>query len=149
MSESKPEEVVPLWKQLELLIADKVQPQEPLGVPRSRTRQTNSLNFDVRPLLYQLTGIDLTQIHGIGPSVALELIAECGTDLGRWPTEKHFTSWLTLSPGCKISGGKVLSSHTRKSNNRIAARLRLVATAVGHWARSTGDWPRGSARPKR
>src|SRR5450756_2768510 len=127
---------------LELLIVDKAEPQEPLGAPRTRTKQTNSLNFDVRPLLHQLTGIDLTQIHGIGPSVALELVAECGTDLSRWPTEKHFTSWLTLSPGCKISGGKVLSSHTRKSNNRIAARLRLVATAVGRTDTALGAFYR-------
>jgi transposase len=84
---------------LQLLNVDKVEPEAPLVKPRSRTKQTNSLNFDVRPLLYQLTGMDLTQIHGIGPSVALALIAECGTDLSRWPTEKHFTSWLTLSPG--------------------------------------------------
>jgi transposase len=127
---------------LQLLNADKAKPEEPLGKPRNRTKQTNSLNFDVRPLLYQLTGIDLTQIHGIGPSVGLALIAECGTDLSRWPTEKHFTSWLTLSPGCKISGGKVLSSHTRKSNNRIAARLRLVATAVGRTDTTLGAFYR-------
>lgn len=127
---------------LQLLSADKVKPDTPLGKPRNRTRQTNALNFDVRPLLYQLTGIDLTRIHGIGLSVALALIAECGTDLGRWPTEKHFTSWLTLSPGCKISGGKVLSSHTRKSNNRIAARLRLVATAVGRTETALGAFYR-------
>lgn len=127
---------------LQLLSADKVKPDTPLGKPRNRTRQTNGLNFDVRPLLYQLTGMDLTRIHGIGPSVALALIAECGTDLGRWPTEKHFTSWLTLSPGCKISGGKVLSSHTRKSNNRIAARLRLVATAVGRTETALGAFYR-------
>jgi transposase len=127
---------------LQLLNADKVRPDEPLAKPRCRTKQTNSLNFDVRPLLYQLTGIDLTQIHGIGPSVGLALIAECGTDLSRWPTEKHFTSWLTLSPGCKISGGKVLSSHTRKSNNRIAARLRLVATAVGRTDTALGAFYR-------
>ncbi len=127
---------------LQLLNADKVEPEAALPKPRSRTKQTNSLNFDVRPLLYQLTGMDLTQIHGIGPSVALALIAECGTDLSRWPTEKHFTSWLTLSPGCKISGGKVLSSHTRKSNNRIAARLRLVATAVGRTETALGAFYR-------
>jgi hypothetical protein len=133
---------VQIEQKLQLLIVDKAQPKEPLGAPRSRTKQTNSLNFDVRPLLYQLTGIDLTQIHGIGPSVTLELVAECGTDLGRWPTEKHFTSWLTLSPGCKISGGKVLSSHTRKSNNRIAARLRLVATSVGRTDTALGAFYR-------
>jgi transposase len=133
---------VQIEQTLELLIVDKAQPQEPLRAPRSRTKQTNSLNFDVRPLLHQLTGIDLTQIHGIGPSVALELVAECGTDLSRWPTERHFTSWLTLSPGCKISGGKVLSSHTRKSNNRIAARLRLVATSVGRTDTALGAFYR-------
>ena len=59
-----------------------------------------------------LLGVDLTQIHGLGPSLALKLIAECGTDLKAWPSAKHFTSWLCLAPGNKISGGKVLSSRT-------------------------------------
>jgi transposase len=127
---------------LAALITDKAAPQEPLGKQRSRARQSNSLNFDVRPLLYQLTGVDLTQIHGIGPGLALGLVAECGTDLSRWPTEKHFTSWLTLSPGCKISGGKVLSSHTRKSTNRVAARLRLVAVTVGRTDTALGAFYR-------
>ncbi len=40
-------------------------------------------------------------------------------------------SWLALSPGCKISGGKVLSAHSRKSNNRLTAHLRLAAVTVG------------------
>jgi transposase len=127
---------------LKMLCADKVEPQEPLAKPRTRTKQSNSPSFDARPLLYQLTGTDLTQIHGLGPSVALSLISECGTDLSRWPTEKHFTSWLTLSPGCKISGGKVLSAHTRKSSNRIAARLRLVATSVGRTETALGAFYR-------
>jgi transposase len=75
-----------------------------------------------RPL-YQLTGVDLTQIHGIGPYLALRMVAECGTDLSRRPTAKHFTSWLTLSPGCKVSGGKVVWAHTRKTKNRVSARF--------------------------
>jgi hypothetical protein len=54
---------------------------------RCRTQQNNALAFDVVPLLYQLVGTDLTQIHGLGPYVTLRLIAECGTDLSRWPTE--------------------------------------------------------------
>ena len=76
-------------------------------------------------------GIDLTQIHGIGPYVSLRMIAECGTDLSRWPTAKHFTSWLSLAPGCKISGGKVLSAHTRKTSNRLTSILRMAAVTVG------------------
>ena len=49
----------------------------------------------------------------------------------RWPTVKHFTSWLTLSPGNRISGGKVLSSRTRRSSNRATSLLRLAAVTVG------------------
>lgn len=106
-------------------------PSEPLPAPRHRTRQANALNFDVRTLLYQLVGVDLTQIHGVGPYLALRLVAECGTDLSRWPTAHHFTSWLTLAPGCRISGGKVLSAHTRKTKNRLTAHLRLAAVTLG------------------
>nr|WP_251029687.1 hypothetical protein [Pseudomonas fluorescens] len=49
---------------------EKTLPAEPLPKPRHRTRQPNALNFDVRTLLYQLVGVDLTQIHGIGPYLA-------------------------------------------------------------------------------
>lgn len=106
-------------------------PSEPLPKARHRTRQPSEPHFDVRSAMYQLAGTDLTQIHGIGPFLALRLIAECGTDLSRWPTAKHFTSWLTLSPGCKISGGKVLSAHTRKTSSRVTVDLRLAAVNVG------------------
>jgi len=75
--------------------------------------------------------MDLTQIHGIGPYLALRLVAECGTDFSRWRTAQHFTSWLPLAPGCRISGGKVLSAHTRKTKNRVTALLRLAAVTIG------------------
>lgn len=58
-------------------------------------------------------------------------VAECGTDMTRWPSAKHLTSWLCLAPGNKISGGKLLSSRTRRSGSRAAAALRLAATTVG------------------
>lgn len=51
--------------------------------------------------------------------------------MNRWPDASHFTSWLCLSPGNKISGGKVLSSKTKRSSSRIAAALRLAATTIG------------------
>lgn len=117
-------------------------PQTPLPRPRHRTRQPNALNFDVRARLYELVGTDLTQIHGIGPYLALRLVAECGTDLHRWPSAKHFTSWLTLSPGSKISGGKVLSAHTRKTANRVTAHLRLAAVTVGRTHTALGAFYR-------
>jgi len=124
------------------LTAGKPNPATPLPQPRHRTKQPSDLNFDLRPVLYQLTGLDLTQIHGIGPHLALRLIGECGTDLSKWPSAKHFASWLTLAPGCKISGGKVLSARTRKTTNRLAAHLRLAAVTVGRTSTALGAFYR-------
>lgn len=117
-------------------------PLQPLPKARHRTRQPNDLAFDVRAALYPVVGADLTQIHGIGPSLALKLISECGTDMSRWPSAKHFTSWLGLSPGNKISGGKVLSSRTRHTANRATARLRLAAGTIGRTSTALGAFYR-------
>ena len=127
---------------LQVLNADRPQLETPLPAPRTKTKQANAPKFDVRSMLYQLTGTDLTLIHGIGPSIALSLVAECGTDMSKWPTEKHFASWLCLSPGCKISGGKVLSARTRKSSSRLASQLRLAASNVGRTETALGAFYR-------
>jgi transposase len=96
--------------------------------PRPVRRRANEPAFDIRTSLHQLTGgVDLTQIDGIAPYSALKLVGEIGTDMTRWPTAQHFTSWLTLAPKNKISGGKFLSSRTEPSANRAAAILRMSA----------------------
>jgi hypothetical protein len=98
--------------------------------------------FDVRAALFALLGKDLTQINGLGPYLALKLIAECGDDLSAWPSAKHFTSWLCLAPSNKISGGKVLSARTRRSGSRVAALLRLAAGTVGRTDTALGAFYR-------
>lgn len=103
----------------------------PLPKARIKGKQHNAPAFDVRAALYGVLGTDLTQIHGLGSSLALKLITECGTDLRAWRSAKHFTSWLCLAPGNKISGGKLLSSKTRQSSSRAAALLRLAAVMIG------------------
>ena len=102
----------------------------------------NEPRFDVRAALYTLLGRDLTQIHGLGPYTVLRLIGECGDDMTRWRTSKHFTSWLALAPGNKISGGKLLSSKTRRSSNRGAALLRIAAVNVGRTQTALGAFYR-------
>jgi transposase len=109
---------------------------------RGMRRQPNSPEFDVRAALFALLGKDLTQINGLGPYLALKLIAECGDDLAAWPSAKHFTSWLCLAPSNKISGGKVLSSRTRRSGSRAAALLRLTAVTVGRTDTALGAFYR-------
>jgi transposase len=114
-------------------------PVVPRPKKRKRQRSKNEPAIDVDSALFTLLGgVDLTQIHGLGSYSALRLVSECGTDMSRWPTAKHFTSWLTLSPGNKISGGKVLSSRTRKSTNRAASLLRTLAVSVGKTSTALG-----------
>jgi len=114
-----------------------VPPARRPGRPRG-----NEPRFDVRTPLHQLTGVDLAQIDGIGPYNALRLIAELGTDMTRWPNEKHFTAWLTLAPRNDISGGRLLRSRTQPSANRAATILRLAATNLGRTQTALGAFYR-------
>ena len=121
-------------------------PATPLPAPRvKRTPRTrdNAPRFEIRAPLHHLTGgVDLTQIDGITPYTALTLLSEIGTDMSRWPTEKHFTSWLSLAPKNKISGGRLLSSRTLRSANRAAATLRMTAMSLGRTQTALGAFYR-------
>ncbi len=117
---------------------------EPGPLPAARAaRQRIEPAFDVRAILHHLTGgVDLTQINGIGAYTALKVVAEIGTDMRRWPSAQHFTSWLTLAPRNKISGGKLLSSQTQPSANRAAAAFRLAAASLGRTQTALGAFYR-------
>lgn len=60
------------------------------------------------------------RIDGIEATTALKVISEVAPSLLRFPSVKHFTSWLGLCPGTKISGGKKLSGKSRAGANRAA-----------------------------
>ena len=98
--------------------------------PRKRTRQHNAPSFDLQSCVYRMSGVDLTKIDGIDGYTALKVISEIGRDMTRWPTAKHFASWLGLCPGTKITGGKEYSSRSKPSANRAAAALRLAANSL-------------------
>jgi len=108
--------------------------------PRKGKRRRGEVSFDARAYLHRITGVDLTQIDGIEANTALTVVSEIGVDMNRWPTEKHFGSWLGLAPGSKISGGKRLSSRTKPSANRAAAALRLAAQALSHSQSALGAY---------
>lgn len=127
---------------LKQLQAECSPPATPLPAPRHRTQQPNALAFPAREALHRIVGVDLTQIHGLGPYLALKLVSECGTNLSAWPSAKHFTSWLCLAPSNKISGGRVLSARTRRSGSRAAALLRLAAVTVGRTETALGAFYR-------
>ena len=103
---------------------------EPPAPNGKKPHQGNAPRFDVRTHLYQMTGVDLTRIDGVDAYTALKVISEIGTDMTKWPSAKHFASWLGLSPNNRVTGGKVISSKTKPSANRAAAALRLAANAL-------------------
>lgn len=84
----------------------------------------------LRLQLYTKIGADLTAIDGIGVNAALTMLTEVGADLSRFKSEKNFTSWLGLCPSNRISGGKILSGHTRRVVNRLSDVLRLAASSL-------------------
>ncbi|GCA94036.1 transposase [Microcystis aeruginosa] len=77
-----------------------------------------------------MTGVDFTVIDGLNVLSVQTIISEVGLDPTRFPRVKHFTSWLGLCPGSRITGGKVKSSQTRQVVNRAANAFRIAAQAL-------------------
>lgn len=97
---------------------------------RTTGRKPNDPRFDARKALGLVAGLDLTAIEGIDEATALVLVAELGTDMTKWPSVKHFCSWLGLCPQYRKTGGVVKSSRTRPGSNRAAQALRLAASGL-------------------
>jgi transposase len=127
--EKKIQELLPDLVPTNSIVVDKA----PSKVSEHYTAKKSSFNrspycFDAVAQVKKVCGgIDLTEIPGIDANTLLVIISEIGTDMSKWKNEKHFASWLGLCPGNKISGGKVLSSKTKPSSNRVACALRLAA----------------------
>lgn len=80
-------------------------------------------------LIHIFEGKDATVISGITDYSWMQLLAETGSNLTRWPTEKHFTSWLGLSPGQNDSGKRKRSAKKR-GKTRAGQIFRVVAQGL-------------------
>ena len=116
-------------------------PPQPAATPRKKKRRSDSAE-DVRDTLMHLTGVDIAAVGGIGPGLAQTIVSEIGTDMTKWPTEKHFTSWLGLAPHNDISGGKVLRSRLLPTRNRAGQAFRQAATSVARSPSALGAYYR-------
>jgi len=85
---------------------------------------------ELRRHLLRIAGVDLPAVDGISVPIAQTVLSEIGTDMSRWPTVKHFCSWLGLAPKNDITGGKIIRSRTHKTKNRAGQALRLAASSV-------------------
>jgi transposase len=99
--------------------------------PRKHGRKSNDVRFDAKGLLFQALGVDLTLIEGIEVSTAMVILAEVGVDVSRFPTEKHFASWLRLCPPQNESNKKNRRRSHRKGTSRLTIALRMAARSVG------------------
>jgi len=100
-----------------------------------RKRNSHSKNLpqhpeEIRKHLKRISGVDLSVVDGFGVSLAQTVIMEVGTDMNKFPDDKHFCSWLGLAPKHEISGGKVLKNNTLKTKNRAGQAFRLAANSV-------------------
>ncbi|MEJ6486850.1 IS110 family transposase [Nostoc punctiforme UO1] len=114
--------------------SDKVNLNEsPLPQPKHirHKPQGNEPAFDLRTHLYRISGVDFTAIDGLGILTVQTIISEVGLDPSRFPTVKHFTSWLGLCPSNRITGGKVKSSKTRLVVNPATNAFRMAAQTAG------------------
>jgi len=123
------EQIIGQLAQLPSRVDLKDKPVPPSKPGRSRLMDMVA-GTDLREELYRCVGVDLTAIEGVGVLTAQVVISEIGLDMSRWRSEKHFASWLGLSPDNRISGGKVLTSHTRHVLSPVADALRIAVTSL-------------------
>jgi transposase len=110
--------------------------------PVGGSKKAKAFGFDVEAQMYKQVGVNLFRLPGFSEETVLRLVAETGRDLSRWPTEKHFASWLSLCPGTKKTGGKVISSRTQPNRNRAAEALRRAAVSAGQGETEIGAYYR-------
>lgn len=113
---------------------DQAPPASDSAVAAARGKRASANTPDVHGLhrvLVQLCGgRDPTAMPGMADHSLLKVLSEVGTDLRRWPTEKHFTSWTGLAPGTAQSG---------KRRKNQARQLNHVGRFFCDMARSAGN----------
>lgn len=116
-----------------LLIAytnDVVYDSEQVSLTKKQVKGKNQPRFDLTSLSYKYYGVDLFAIEGVSMNTVLTLITEIGHGIYKFKTAKQFASFLRLSPNNRISGGKIISSRTRKGSNKLALSLRNAANTI-------------------
>lgn len=98
--------------------------------PNENGGKGSSTKFNLKKELYRVSGEDFTKIPGLDVTLLQTIFSEVGLDMSKWKSEKHFSSWLGLSPANKITGEKIFSTRTRKVVSRAATAFRLAAFAA-------------------
>ena len=131
---------------LETAATAEVEPPQRTKHSQYQRRRYEPKSFDLRAELYRIFGVDLTNVPGISAITAQTVLCEIGTDVSRFRNASAFASWLGLSPEKKISGGKVLSTKSRRVRSRVATALRMGAQSLYHAKDYLGEFFRRITR---
>ena len=115
---------------------------EPPEQSKTPLRSGKSATADLATQHWRIFGVDLTAVPGVGSPTVEVLLAEVGPDWSKFRSGSAFASWLGVCPHNEISGGRILSSRTRKVKNRAATALRLAARSLHHSHSYLGEYYR-------
>lgn len=108
-------------------------------IKRKVSGKKHKVSFNLTGYLKEILKVDVTEIFGISEISALTILSEVGTDMSKWKTGHHFTSWLGLAPNTKISGGKVISSKIMKKKHHAGQAFRIAANSLSNSKSPLGD----------
>jgi transposase len=113
-------------------------------IPKSKRKVSSKhkVPFNLTAYLKEILRVDVTEVFGISEISTLTMMSEVGTDMTKWKTEHHFTSWLGLAPNTKISGGKVISSRIMKKKHYAGQAFRMAANSLYHSKSPLGEYYR-------
>lgn len=133
-------QAVQSWDHYQRLIAEcdgriesVLPPHDPTQPPLPKTTKRGGVNSPeigmLREILAQMCGgRDLTQLPAHTQYSVLQLVGETGTDLSKWPTEKHFTAWAGLAPANHDSGKR--KGRVKRKRNRVGRLFSMMATSL-------------------
>lgn len=111
-------------------IVEPIESPPPVARKKPNSHSKNKPTGNTRQHILRITGVDFVATMGLSNSLVQTILSEVGTDMSKWPTVRHFCSWLGLAPKNDISGGKILRSRTLKVRNRATQAFRLAACSV-------------------
>jgi transposase len=136
-----------------LRVLESLQPAElkRASVPevRNKAKRKNIRKRDqeqMRMGLFLFSGVDLTGIDGIGVGTAETVMSELGSDLVKFPTEKHFSAYVSLAP--KLAIRPVRKKPRGSGPSRIGTALRMAAVSLRNSKTALGAEYRRIARRK-
>lgn len=133
-----------LYKQLAVATGNPSPPSPPTGVKRTAKDRDH---VEEKRVLHQLSGFDVTMITGIGYDTAAVVFSELGTDFSRFPSERHFASYIGLAPTLGKSAGKNVRQRKRcRNTSRVGRALRMAASSLFRSQSELGAFFRSVAR---